>query len=61
MDKSKYRIRQLGTDLFALERKFLWFWISASEYNWYLSKEDALKTLERWEANDAVYGRIVWP
>jgi hypothetical protein len=59
--RKRYRIRRLGTNWYALERKFLWFWIGVSDYNWYCSEEDALNVLKKWAADEAVRGQIVWP
>ena len=57
----KYRIVQRGLHRFDIQYKlFGLFWIDATEYSSY-SLEDAMKTLQAWQADKEVSGRVVWP
>lgn len=59
-NSAKYRIKQLGTNAFVIQQRFLGLWWDTSDYyQW--SKEKCLEIIAAWEADRAVRGRIVWP
>lgn len=56
----KYRIVQYGVNCYMIQRKFLWFWLDASEYTSH-SEERCHEILNAWMADKKVAGRVVWP
>lgn len=57
----KYRIYQRGRNSFCIQKRFLWFWIDACEYNHFFTLQDARECIQAWADNKAVRGRIYEP
>jgi hypothetical protein len=58
--KQKYRIRREGLNEFVIQQRFLWFWVTVTEYPFW-TVDEARKAIESWGANDAVRGMIYEP
>lgn len=60
---SELRIVQRGVNDYAIQQKVLWFWINhiGLEYNYFWTLESARECIRRWEADEAVSGKVFSP